>query len=139
MVARETLAIEMDRRIGLDPPDSWREVVDLGIGVARAVLGEEPRSDLRPWVRGCESELRVFDQAVSLASSRKRSATSWEGWREASHDVRRCKRRRGAWLRDKEVQWWDDKAQLAQVQANKGDAYGAFATFRELRFRCSSP
>ena len=95
VVAREASATEMDRRVGLEPPASWREVVDLGLGVARAVLGEEPKSDPRPWVRGCEPELRVFDQAVSLASSRKRSATSWEVWREANYEVRRCKRRKG--------------------------------------------
>ena len=29
-------------------------------------------------------------------------------------EVRRCKRRRLAWLRSKEVAWWDDKAQQAQ-------------------------
>ena len=29
--------------------------------------------------------------------------------------MRRCKRRRAAWLREKEVAWWDAKAQ--QVQA----------------------
>ena len=79
-----------------------------------------------------------FDKAVSLASRRKRAAASWEEWREANYEVRRCKRRRGAWLRDKEVQWWDDKARLAQDQADKGDAFGVFATFRELRLRGSS-
>ena len=89
-------------------------------------------------MRGCEPALREFDTAVSLASSRKRAATSWDEWREANYEVRRCKRRRGAWLRDKEVQWWDDKARLAQDQADKGDAFGMFATFRELRLRGSS-
>ena len=138
VVAREALAAELDRRIGLEPPVSWSEVVDLGLGVARAVLGEEPKSDPRPWVKGCEPALRVFDKAVSLASSRKRAATSWDEWREANYEVRRCKRRRGAWLRDKEVQWWDDKARFAQDQADKGDAFGMFATFRELRLRGSS-
>ena len=88
VVAREALATEMDRRVGLDPPDSWREVVDLGLGVARAVLGEEPKLDPRPWVRGCEP---VFDKAVSLASSRKRAAASLAEWREAHYEVRRCK------------------------------------------------
>ena len=138
VVAREALAAELDRSVGLEPPVSWSEVVDLGLGVARAVLGEEPKSDPRPCVRGCEPALRVFDKAVSLASSRKRAATSWEEWREANYEVRRCKRRRGAWLRDKEVQWWDDKARLAQDQADKGDAFGVFATFRELRLCGSS-
>ena len=137
-VAREALAAELDRRVGLEPPTSWSEVVDLGLGVAKAVLGEEPKSDPRPWVRGCEPALREFDKAVSQASSRKRAATSWDDWREANYEVRRCKRRRGAWLRDKEVQWWDDKARLAQDQADKGDAFGLFATFRELRLRGSS-
>ena len=72
-VARAALAAELDRRVGLEPPVSWSEVVDLGLGVARAVLGEEPKSDPRPWVRGCEPALRVFDKAVSQATSRKRS------------------------------------------------------------------
>ena len=93
-VAREALAAELDRRVGLEPPVSWSEVVDLGLGVAKAVLGEEPKSDPRPWVRGCEPALREFDKAVSLASSRKRAATSWDEWREANYEVRRCKRRR---------------------------------------------
>ena len=48
-VAREALAAELDRRVGLEPPVSWSEVVDLGLGVAKAVLGEEPKSDPRPW------------------------------------------------------------------------------------------
>ena len=117
-VARGALATEMDRRVALEPPASWKEVVDLGLGVARAVLGEEPKPDPRPWVRGCEPELRVFVQAVLQASSRKRSAGSWSEWREADYDVRRCKRRRGAWLREKEVQWWDVKAKMVQDQVD---------------------
>ena len=32
VVGRQALATEMDRRAGLDPPDSWQEVVDLGFG-----------------------------------------------------------------------------------------------------------
>ena len=38
----------------------------------------------------------------SRASNRKRTTESWESWREADYEVRRCKRRRGAWLRDKD-------------------------------------
>ena len=84
------------------------EVVSLGLGVARAILVEEPRTDPRPWVRGCENELVTFDQAVTQASCRKRAAESWDEWWAATREVRRCKRRRTAWLRDKEVLWWDD-------------------------------
>ena len=84
-------------------PTSWSEVVDLGLGVARAVLGDEPCRDPRPWVRGCEGELQGFDQAVSQASSRKRKAESEAEFRAVSYAVRRCKRRRSAWLREKEV------------------------------------
>ena len=32
-VAREALAAELDRRVGLEQPVSWSEVVDLGVGV----------------------------------------------------------------------------------------------------------
>ena len=42
------------------------------LGVARAIFGEEPKKDPRPWVRGCENELVTFDQAVTQASCRKR-------------------------------------------------------------------
>ena len=119
-------------------PNSWSEVVDLGLGVARAVLGEEPCSDPRPWVRGCERELQGFDQAVSQASSRKHKADSEAAFRAASYEVRRCKRRQSAWLREKEVSWWDSQAQTVQDKADQGDAFGVFATFKELRNRGAS-
>ena len=128
------LSAELDRRVAESEPNSWSEVVDLGLGVARAVqsvLGEEPCRDPRPWVRG-------FDQAVSQASSRKRKADSEAAFRAASYDVRRCKRRRSAWLREKAVVWWDSQAQLVQDKADQGDAFGVFATFKELRNRGAS-
>ena len=53
-------------------------------------------------------------------------------------EVRRCKRRRLAWIRSKEVAWWDAKAQQAQDKADQGDAFRVFATFKELRLRGSS-
>ena len=89
-------------------------MVDIGLGVARAVLGEEPRRDPQPWVRGCEGELRVLDRAVSTASSRKRNAEGLAAFQAASYEVRRCKRRRLAWLQEQEVRWWGSKAQLVQ-------------------------
>ena len=91
-------------------------------GVARAVLGDEPCRDPRPWVRGCEGALQ-------------RKAESEAEFRAASYEVRRCKRRRSAWLREKEVSWWDSQAQLVQDKADQGDAFGVFATFKELRNR----
>ena len=136
--AREALASERTRRVMEDQPGTWGEVAELGLGVARAVLGEEPRRDPRPWVRGCEADLRAFDASVTEASSRKRKAESWEMWREADYAVRRCKRRRSAWLREKEVEWWDAKAKLAQDKADLGDSFGLFATFKELRLRGSN-
>ena len=101
--AREALSTELDRRVGDEPPTTWSELVTVGIGVARAVLGEEPKRDVRPWVRGCESELSVYDQAVSRASIRKRQAETWEEWSESVAEVRRCKRRHLAWIRAREV------------------------------------
>ena len=76
--------------------------------------------------------------AISDASVRKRQAETWEEWSESVAEVRRCKRRRVAWLRSKEVVWWDAKAQQAQDRAGQGDAFGVFATFKELRLRGSS-
>ena len=137
-VARSALATELDRRVTDEPPTTWHEVVSLGLGVSSAILGEEPKKDPRPWVRGCENELVTFDQAVTQASCRKRAAESWDEWREANRKVRRCKRRRTAWLRDKEVAWWDAKAQQVQDKADQGDAFGVFATFKEVRLRGSS-
>ena len=133
--ARAALSAELDRRVAETEPTSWAEVVDLGLGVARAVLGDEPCRDPRPWVRGCEGELQGFDQAVTQASSRKRKAESEAEFRAASYAVRRCKRRRSAWLREMEVSWWDSQAQLVQDKADQGDAFGVFATFKELRNR----
>ena len=133
--AREALSTELDRRVAETEPTSWSEVVDLGLGVARAVLGDEPCRDPRPWIRGLEGELQGFDRAVSQASSRKRKAESEEEFRAASYAVRRCKRRRSAWLREKEVSWWNSQAQLVQDKADQGDAFGVFATFKELRNR----
>ena len=63
-VARSALATELDRRVADEQPTTWPEVVSLGLGVARAVLGEEPKKDPRPWVHGCEKELVTFDQAT---------------------------------------------------------------------------
>ena len=137
-VARSALATELDRRVADEQPTTWPEVVSLGLGVARAVLGEEPKKDPRPWVRGCEKELVTFDQAVTQASRRKRAAESWDDWWDANREVRSSKRRRTAWLRDKEVAWWDAKAQQVQDKADQGDAFGVFATFKELRLRGSS-
>ena len=37
--ARAALSAELDRRVAESEPNSWSEVVDLGLGVARAVLG----------------------------------------------------------------------------------------------------
>ena len=117
MTARSALSVEMDRRINAEQPSSWQEVVELGVGVARAVLGEEPKRDPRPWVRGGEAELLVLDREVSKANGRKRSAVTAEQWHDANVDVRRdSKRRRLAWLKDREVGWWDQKAQAATGQ-----------------------
>ena len=62
---------------------------------------------------------------------RKRKAEDWDEWKE--------------WLRTfvavsivvrlKEVAWWDHKAQQVQDKADQGDAFGVFATFKELRNR----
>ena len=133
-VAQAALSAELDRRVA----ESWTEVVDLGLGVARAILGEEPRRDPRPWVRGCEGELRELDRAVSAAFSRKRNADDIAVFQAASYEARRCKRRRLAWLREKEVRWWDSRAQLVQERADQGDAFGLFDTFKDLRARGAS-
>ena len=44
-----------------------------------------------------------------------------------------------AWLRSKEVVWWDAKAEQAQDKADQGDVFGVFATleFKELQNRGS--
>ena len=55
----------------------------LGVGVAGAVLGEEPLQDSRPWVRGCEQELSTYDHAASKVSVRKRQAESSEEQRDS--------------------------------------------------------
>ena len=73
------MATELDRRLTEDKPTTWHEVVSLGVGVARAVLGEEPL-DHRPWGKGLEHELSTYDQAVTRASTCKRQAESWEEW-----------------------------------------------------------
>ena len=130
--ARSALSVEMDRRVNEDQPSSWQDVVELGVGVARAVFGEDPKKNPRPWVRGGEAELSVLDREVSRANGRKLSAVTAEQWHDANVDVRRSKRRRLSWLKDREVRWWDQKAQAAQAKADQGDAFGLFATFREL-------
>ena len=104
-VARSALATELDRRVADEQPTTWPEVVSLGLGVARAILGER---NLR----------RILDLP--------------------NCELRRCKRRLNAWLRDKEVAWWDAKAQQVQDKAGQGDAFGVFATFKELRHQGSS-
>ena len=89
--------------------------------------------DHRPWVKGFEHELATYDQAVSGACTRKRHAESLEELRESVAEIRRCKRRRSAWLRSKEVEWWDDKARQVQDKADQGDAFGVFFHFYQER------
>ena len=79
--------------------------------------------------------MSTYDQAVSGAYTRKRQADSLEELRESVAEIRRCERRRSAWLRAKEVEWWDDKARQVQDKADQGDAFGGFSTFKELRNR----
>ena len=85
--ARSALSVEVDRRLNEDQPSSWQDVVELGVGVARAVLGEEPKNYPGPWVRGGEAELLVLDREVSRATGRKRSAETAEQWHDANVDV----------------------------------------------------
>ena len=87
-VTRAALATELDGRVSDKQPTTWPALVTLGVGVARAVLGEEPKRDARPWVRGCESELASYDQDVSRASVRKRQAETWQEWTDSLADVR---------------------------------------------------
>ena len=80
--------------------------------------------------------MSTYDQAASGACTRKRQADSLEELRESVAEIRRCKRRRSAWLRAKEVEWWDDKARQVQDKADQADAFGVFfSTFKELRNR----
>ena len=52
----------------------------------------------------------------------KRQAEPWEEWWEWLRRLDDAKPRRLAWLRCKEVAWWDAKAQQAQDKADQGDA-----------------
>ena len=86
------------------------------------MLGEEePKRDPRPWVRGGEAEPLVLDQEISWANGRKRLAATAEQWHEANVDVRRSKRRRLTWLKDREPQ-------LRRTEPIKG----CFWAFRDL-------
>ena len=76
---------------------------------------------------------------MSSASKRKRAAQSRDDFDEVVYEVRRCKLRRRAWLREKEVGWWESRAQLIQGNADMGSASGVFDTFRELRQTPVSP
>ena len=69
------LRLELNRRVAA----TWFEVVSLGVGVARAVLGEEPLQDSHPWVRSSSQELSAYDYVVSRASVRMRQAEFWRG------------------------------------------------------------
>ena len=93
---------------------------------------------LVPWVLGVEAELKQHDDAVAQASSRKRLAVDVVSWDNADEEWRRTKRRRSAWLRDREVAWWDAQAQKVQDASDQSDSFGVFSTFRELRSRGSS-
>ena len=91
-------------------------------GFARGILDEEPKQDSRPWAWGCEPELSSYDQAVSwalFASDRRNLGRSGGNWLRRLDDA---KPRHLAWLRCKEVAWWDAKAQRTQDKADQGDA-----------------
>ena len=137
-LAKEALATELTRRMAQEQPQSWTDLANLGLDASSAVLGSEPPRDPRPWLLGAEAELKQHDDAVAHASSRKRMAEGDVPWRDADKEWRRTKRRRSAWLRDREVAWWDSQAQKVQQSSDQGAASGVFATFRELRTRGSS-
>ena len=123
-LAKEALAVELGRRVQEDQPQSWAAVAELGLEVASVVLGPEPPQDSRPWVVGSEAELQQHHVAVAKASSRKRSAVDEEEWCSAQKAWRQTKRRRSAWLRDKEVSWWEGQASKIQDVADAGDSFG---------------
>ena len=75
-----------------EQPQSWSEVAGVGLEVASAVLGSEPPHDSRPWVAGAEAERKQHDDAAAQAPPRL------------------TKHRRAAWLREKEVAWWEGQA-----------------------------
>ena len=104
----------------------------MGLDVSLAVLGSEPPRDSRPWALGMEAELKRHDDAVAQASSRKRLAVDDVSWEDAVKERRRTKQRRSAWLRDREVAWWDSQAQKVQDASDQGDAFGVFSTFKEM-------
>ena len=137
-LAKAALATELSRRMAEEKPESWSDLSCLGLDVSLAVLGSELQRDSRPWVLGMEAELKQHDDAVAQASSRKRLAVDDVSWEDAVKEWRRTKRRRSAWLRDREVAWWDAQAQKVQDASDQGDAFGVFSTFRELRSRGSS-
>ena len=45
MLAQFALATELDRRVTEEQPSTWGEFVELGLGVARAILSKEPKKD----------------------------------------------------------------------------------------------
>ena len=137
-LAKEALATELSRRMAEEQPNNWSDLSSLGLDVSLAVLGSEPRRDSRPWVLGMEAELKQHDDAVAQASSRKRLAVDDAAWEDAVKELRRTKRRRSAWLREGEVEWWDAQAQKVQDASDQGDAFGVISTFKELRSRGSS-
>ena len=71
---------------------------------------------------------------ATLGSVCKRQAETWEEWSESVAEVRRCKRRRLAWLRSREVAWWDSKAQQAQDKADQGMLSGFLLLLRNCVF-----
>ena len=107
----------------------------MGLGFARAILGEEPKKDPRPWVRGCENELATFDRAVTQASCKKRVAEFWqngESWL-ASYDV----------VSDDALPGWGIRSLLGgTIRHNKFRIrlcfWGVYAILKELWHRGSS-
>ena len=86
-----------------EQPQSWADLAALSLDVASAVLGSEPPRHPRPWVSGVEAELKQYDDGVAHASSRKHLADDDVSWLAADKEWRWTKRRRSAWLRDREV------------------------------------
>ena len=84
---------------------TWSEIVPLALG-----LGQFWAKNL---ILGCVAvslSFRPFGEVVNRVSCWKRQAESWEEWpriRFQRLTVAKC--RRLAWLRSKEVEWWDAK------------------------------
>lgn len=132
-ILRIEFAAQVDARLRNLPAGhtaNWGELATLMKEVALDVPGPEPRPDIRPWMKGRETDHENSKTALAAAQARGKAARAQpRPWTPAQHaeaeaakqhtaNQRRILRRS---LKRWEEEWWEAVAEEAEAAARYGD------------------